>query len=103
MAAIHPGPSCRIRRGTIANGVSLAQMMDTLGSDSFATTQRNAARGYGNTDPRRSVRQQPAVELSRQGFDWLNRPPPGCVRPPREYPQHLLRDLDWPEIPVRSD
>ena len=89
--------------GTIANGVSLAQMMDTLGSDSFATTQRNAARGYGNTDPRRSVRQQPAVELSRQGFDWLNARLQGAFDLHGSIPQHLLRDLDWPEIPVRSD
>ena len=53
--------------GTMANGVSLAELMDTLGSDSFATTQRNAARGQGNINPRRSLRQQPAVRLSRQG------------------------------------
>ena len=50
--------------GTMANGVSLAELMDTLGSASFATTQRNAARREGNTNPRRSFMEQPAVRLS---------------------------------------
>ena len=42
--------------GTMANGISLNELMDTLGSDSFASTQRNATRGTGNTDPRRAYR-----------------------------------------------
>ena len=38
------------------NGVSLYELMDTLGADSFAPTKRNSARGSGNTDPRRAYR-----------------------------------------------
>ena len=52
--------------GTMANGISLNELMDALGSDSFASTQRNAGLGTGNTYPRRAYRQQAAVELSSQ-------------------------------------
>ncbi len=58
--------------GTMANGISLNKLMDTFESDSFAPTQRNAASGTGNTNPRLAYRQQAAVELSPQGIFWLN-------------------------------
>ena len=57
----------------------------------------------GNTDPRRSIRLQPAVRLSRQGLDWLNSRLRSAFDLHGSIHQHLLRDLDWPEIPVRSD
>jgi hypothetical protein len=50
--------------GTLANGISLANLMDTLGSNSFAPTQRNALEGKGNTDPRKSYRRKAAVMLT---------------------------------------
>ena len=41
--------------GTMENGISLNELMDTLGTDSFVPTQRNAAQGQGkNTNPRRA-------------------------------------------------
>lgn len=52
--------------GTLENCVSLKQLMNELDSDSFASTQRNATRGGGNTSPRRA--QQPAVWLSARGL-----------------------------------
>lgn len=58
--------------GTISNGVSLNEMMETLKSDSFMPTQCNAGKGKGNTNPRRAYRQQAAIELSAQGIAWLN-------------------------------
>jgi hypothetical protein len=36
--------------GTMANGVSLNELMGALGTNSFSPTQRNASRGEGNTD-----------------------------------------------------
>ena len=87
--------------GTMANGVSLAELMDTLGSNSFATTQLHAARGQGNVNPRRSLRQQPAVRLSREGFDWLNTRLQSAFDLHGQVPHHVLRELDWPEVPVR--
>ena len=57
--------------GTLANGVSLNELMEALGSDSFERTQRNAARGTGDTNPRLAYRQESAVELAPQGISWL--------------------------------
>ncbi|HEY4300921.1 MAG TPA: phospholipase D family protein [Candidatus Didemnitutus sp.] len=58
--------------GTLANGVSLNELMTALGSNAFASTQRNLHAGKGkNVNPRRAFGQQPAVELSPQGYQWL--------------------------------
>ena len=58
--------------GTLENGVSLYEMMDTLESDSFESTQRNEREGKGNnTDPRQAYNSQPHVRLSKEGFEWL--------------------------------
>ena len=86
--------------GTMQNGISLAEMMDTLGSDSFAPTQRNAASGQGNTNPRRSFMQQAAVELSHQGFEWLNARLQNALDLHGRLPGHDLLELDWPEVPT---
>jgi hypothetical protein len=58
--------------GTLADGVSLGELMDALGAEAFATTQRNALAGRGNVDPRQAYRQQPAVRLSHEGREWLD-------------------------------
>ena len=59
--------------GTLENGISLKELTKKLEFKSFASTKRNKARGEGNTNPRRSYRQQPAVELSDDGRRWLSR------------------------------
>jgi len=58
--------------GTLADGVSLSELMDALGAEAFASTQRNALAGRGNVDPRQAYRQQPAVRLSYEGREWLD-------------------------------
>ena len=88
--------------GTMENGVSLAELMDTLGSDSFATTQRHASRGHGNTNPRRSLMQQPAVRLSHDGLEWLNSRLQDAFDLHGRVPIHALPHLDWPDTPTRS-
>jgi hypothetical protein len=57
--------------GTMANGVSLNELMDELGANAFAATQRNAAKGSGNTNPHRAYLQAADVQLSAQGLAWL--------------------------------
>ena len=89
--------------GTMQNGVSLAELMDTLGSDSFAPTQRHAASGQGNTNPRRSFMQKPAVELSQEGFEWLNARLQTAFDVHGQLPRTVLRELDWPEVPVHAE
>ena len=84
--------------GTMENGISLNELMDTLGSDSFAPTQRNAARGDGNTDPRRAYMQQPAVELSSQGLSWLGDRLQEAFDEHGKVPQDTLDQLDWPTL-----
>lgn len=59
--------------GALSNGVSLRRLMNELKANSFAVTQRNAARGRGNTEPRKSLMQQAAVELSPQAARWLTK------------------------------
>lgn len=82
--------------GSLAGGVSLYEMMDELGPDSFASTQRNAARGSGNIDPRRAYRQQPAVELSKDGFEWLTKRFQHALAHHGSLPESRLSELDWP-------
>lgn len=86
--------------GTMENGVSLNELMDTLGADAFAATQRNAARGEGNTDPRRAYRQQAAVELSGEGISWLGERLQTAFEEHGKVPPDTLDKLDWPELPV---
>jgi HKD family nuclease len=83
--------------GALSNGVSLKRLMKALGSDSFFVTQRNAARGKGNIEPRKSLMQQAAVRLAAQGNAWLT------IRLEEAFQQHgkltrkQLDALDWPE------
>ena len=84
--------------GTMASGVSLNELMDALGSDSFTPTQRNAARGTGNTDPRRAYMQQAAVELSSQGISWLGERLQAAFDEYGKVPQNTLDQLDWPTL-----
>ena len=54
--------------GTIQNCVSLNELMDTHRANAFASTQRNAVRGVGNTNPRKACSSQAAVELSAESL-----------------------------------
>jgi hypothetical protein len=57
---------------TLGEGVSLGEMMDDLGSDAFASTQRNARLGKGkNTNPRSAYKRHAGVLLSPVGQAWL--------------------------------
>lgn len=85
--------------GRMENGVSLNELMDTLGADSFAPTQRNTLRGEGNTDPRKAYRQQAAVELSAEGFSWLGERLQVAFDEHGMVPQDTLDQLDWPVLP----
>lgn len=85
--------------GTLANGISLGEMMHALKSDSFATTQRNAASRKGNVDPRKAYIRQPAVELSPQGMAWLNERLEAAFAQHGKLATSELEQLDWPTLP----
>ncbi|NUO83902.1 hypothetical protein HUU05_27815 [candidate division KSB1 bacterium] len=88
--------------GTLANGISLGEMMDALKFDSFATTQRNAASRKGNTDPRKAYIRQPAVELSPQGMAWLNERLEATFAQHGKLAPSELELLDWPTLPLQK-
>lgn len=82
--------------GTLANGVSLNDLMRELESASFAATERNAIAGEGNTDPRKAYRQQPAVQLSSAGLHWLSERLQARFDSFGKISEHDLATLDWP-------
>jgi hypothetical protein len=83
--------------GTLFNGISLTEMMDALGADAFASTQRNVAKGRGNTIPRRSLMQQAAVQLSPQGTAWMNEQLERAFLRHGKLGRADLKSLDWPD------
>jgi hypothetical protein len=89
--------------GILANGVSLNELMHALRSDAFAVTQRHAAKGTGNTDPRGAYKQQPAVELSLQGMAWLNDRLEAAFGQHGRLTPSALQQLDWPAVPSRAE
>ena len=83
--------------GTMANAVSLNELMDELGPLSFKSTKRNAARGEGNVDPRRAYMRQPAVALSEEGHAWVDERLEAVFATYGKIPQNQLAELDWPD------
>jgi hypothetical protein len=86
--------------GTLGDGISLNEVMETLGSDAFATTQRHAQQGEdGNTNPRLAIMQQPHVELTPQAIAWLNQRFGDRIDRLGAISRETLSKLDWPSIP----
>lgn len=87
--------------GTLANGVSLNNLMEDLKAGCFASTLRNYQAGSGNTDPRKAYSQQAAVELTSEGLAWLD------TRLEEAFAKHGkvapadMDGLDWPKLPAR--
>jgi hypothetical protein len=90
---VHHG---RFVAGSLGNGVSLAELMDTVGTDAFVSTSANAAAGRGNTDPRRALRQQPHVRLTREAAAWVTALLEEAFRLHGTVPTEALDQLDWP-------
>ena len=84
--------------GTMANGISLNNLMDTLKSNSFKRTQDNAVAGTDKTDPRRTYMRQSQVELSSQGAFWLAECLQAAFDKHGKVPQGMLEELDWPTL-----
>ena len=87
--------------GILGNGVSLNVLMYELQANAFASTQHNATLGIGNTDPRKAYMQQPAVQLSFQGIDWLNAKSEEVFEKYGRLLPDELAQLDWPQIAVK--
>ena len=83
--------------GAMENGISLNELMAALSADSFASTQRNAASGEGNTNPRRAYLQRADVQLSGDGLSWLSERLQAAFEAHGKVPQDTLNRLDWPD------
>ena len=58
--------------GAMSDAVSLNELMATHRHLAFMSTKRNSENGVGNLNPKRAYNSSPAVELSSEGFRWLN-------------------------------
>ena len=84
--------------GTLNNAVSLSTLMDELNENSFASTKRRAEKGETNISAAMSLSQQPAVQLSTEGFKWLNEKFELALKQKGKIPTHVLDELDWPNL-----
>lgn len=84
--------------GKLLNGVSLRELEDALGANVYASTQRHAAGGEGNLDPRKAYRRMPSVELSSQGIAWLNDRLEAAFARHGVLAPSVLKKMDWPRI-----
>ncbi|HZQ20472.1 MAG TPA: phospholipase D-like domain-containing protein [Terriglobales bacterium] len=82
--------------GILQNGISLTDLKGALGVNSFVTTKRNAATGYGNTDPNRAYLQQGAVRLTPEAAAWLSERFDSALKRHGSISREQLGDLDWP-------
>lgn len=82
--------------GELRNGVSFEELMDTLGANAFAATQRNSKAGAGNQEPRRAYLRAAGVELTPQAAAWLNRRLDEAMDRHGRLPAGQLAKLDWP-------
>ena len=90
--------------GTLENGVSLLELMNSLGAQSFASTARNYADGGSrNINPRLAIRQQPSVELTDEAASWLRKRLEQCFDEHGKIRETTLSNLDWPHVPSARD
>jgi hypothetical protein len=82
--------------GTLGGGVSLGAMMDELKYFAFAPTFRNFQEGEGNLDPRASIKQKAAIELTPMAYHWINDRLEAAFRRHGKMSQRTLDQLDWP-------
>ena len=88
--------------GFLSDGVSLNELMEKFGPNSFASTKRHGLNGLGNTNPRSAFNQQPAVELTPEAMVWLNQRLDSCFERHGKISPDALAKLDWPATIVRT-
>ena len=86
--------------GTLANGISLSELMEELGAEAFVSTDANKRRGSGNTDPRIALRSKAHMPLTQKAADWLNAKFYQALAKHGRIPISQLEKFYWPELPV---
>jgi hypothetical protein len=84
--------------GTLENGIRLSDLMEELKADSFISTQKNAQKGDGNTNPRSACRQKAAMPLTNEAFAWLNQRLEQAFAKHGKLTPAELEKLDWPIV-----
>ena len=82
--------------GVLTDCVSLNDLLEELGPRAFKTTLRNLEKGHGNLNPRRTYNQKAHVELSQEGYIWINNKLEMAFNKWGKIAPDVLLDLDWP-------
>ena len=85
--------------GTMRNGISIYELTEELGVESFARTQERARNGERNIDIRGTWQQKPHIRLSEQGFMWLNERLQAAFERHGTIAEATLAGLDKPDLP----
>jgi hypothetical protein len=86
--------------GTLANGISLSELMEKFGAEAFVSTDENKRQGAGNTDPRIALRSKAHMPLTQKAADWLNAKFYQALVTHGRIPISQLEKLHWPEHPI---
>jgi hypothetical protein len=88
--------------GTLVNGISLGEMMDELGAESFLSTSKNQKCGNpdANTAPRIALRSKAQMPLTQIAADWLNTRFYQALAKHGRIPSSELEKLYWPPLPA---
>ncbi len=90
--------SAEFLTGTLANGVSLNELMKSNRHNSFASTKRNYERRNGNTDPHRAYLQQARVQLAPEGHTWLEARLQEAFNTYGKVSPNELDEIGWPKL-----
>ena len=83
--------------GTLANGVSLKELMKSNEHNSFASTKRNYERRTGNIVPHLAYLQQARVQLASEGHAWLEQRLDEAFEVHGKISPSELSTLHWPD------
>lgn len=83
--------------GTLANGISLRALVETLGESCFGSTEERAAKGETGINPLTTLGQKPDVRLSDRGKLWVHKQLESAFVRHGRIPEAEMAALDWPE------
>ena len=85
--------------GTMENAVSLNELIEQFGANSFVSTARNRKRGSGNTNPRQALRQKAHIPLTLRAANWLNAAFEEALTKHGRIGVSQLEKFYWPPLP----
>lgn len=87
--------------GSLADGISLNELMEKFGAESFTSTAANLAERKGkNTNPRIALRSKAHMPLTQKAADWLNAKFYQALATHGRISTFELEKFYWPELPV---